>query len=103
MTTLSERESMIQIYSDFHKDAYGFRPCCYDYHDYTLEELKECFKSFAEICKANENEWEEMRKWEEEQERKRKAERKAEAERLRNLKTIGGQFPELLALLKQSA
>jgi len=103
MTTLSERDSMIQIYSDFFKDAYGFRPRGINYHEFTLEELKASFKSFAEICEANENEWEEMRKWEEEQERKRKAERKAEAERLRNLKTIGGQFPELLALLKQSA
>jgi hypothetical protein len=102
-TTLSERDSMIQVYSDFFKDAYGFRPRGINYHGFTLEQLKADFKMFGEVCEANENEWEVMMKWEEEQKAKRKAERKAEAERLNTLKTIGGQFPELLGLLKQLA
>jgi hypothetical protein len=57
MTTNSEekRMSLIQIYSDFHKDAYGFRPR-YDYHVYTLAQLEADFDRFEEICEWNEKE-----------------------------------------------
>jgi hypothetical protein len=51
---MTERESMIQIYSDFHKDAYGFRPRGINYDAMTLAELKADFASFAEICESNE-------------------------------------------------
>jgi hypothetical protein len=57
MTTsepMTERESLIQIYSDFHKDAYGFRPRGINYDAMTLAELKQDFASFAEICESNE-------------------------------------------------
>lgn len=52
---LTPRESMIQIYSDFHKDAYGFRPRGIDYSSMTLEELEADFARFAEVCKENAN------------------------------------------------
>ena len=50
---LTEREEMIQIYSDFHKEAYGSRPRGINYHEFTLEELKADFKYFGEICEEN--------------------------------------------------
>ena len=56
MTTsnqMTERESMIQIYSDFHKDAYGFRPRGVNYHEFTLEELKADFDRFSAISEQN--------------------------------------------------
>ena len=53
MTTLSERDSLIQIYSDFYKDAYGFRPRGVNYHEFTLEELQADFASFEAICESN--------------------------------------------------
>jgi len=51
---MTERESMIQIYSDFYKDAYGFRPRGVNYHEFTLAELKADFDSFREVCDENE-------------------------------------------------
>lgn len=57
-----QRAELIQVYSDFHKDAYGFRPR-YDYHSYTLEQLEADFDYFAQLC-----------------EEKRIAEEKAEAQ-----------------------
>jgi len=56
---LSERDSLIQIYSDFHKDAYGFRPRYVNYHEFTLEELKADFARFQEVCREN-NEYERL-------------------------------------------
>ena len=50
---LTPRESMIQIYSDFHKDAYGFRPRGINYDAMSLEDLEADFARFAEICKEN--------------------------------------------------
>jgi hypothetical protein len=50
---LTPRESMIQIYSDFHKDAYGFRPHGINYDAMSLEDLEADFARFAEICKEN--------------------------------------------------
>ena len=49
---MSEREELIQIYSDFYKDAYGVRPR-FNYSEKSLEELKADFKSFGEICEEN--------------------------------------------------
>jgi uncharacterized protein YwqG len=50
--SLEERNGMIQIYSDFHKDAYGFRPR-YDYPSFSDEELISDFNYFGEVCKDN--------------------------------------------------
>ena len=99
MTTLSERDSLIQIYSDFHKDAYGFRPRGVNYHEFTLEELQADFARFERVCDEEAKWFEELGKWEAEQEAERKRLRKAEQERIASLKTLGGQFPELAALL----
>lgn len=46
------RFEYIQIYSDYHKDAYGYRPR-YDYYDYTLAELEADFDRFRHQCKIN--------------------------------------------------
>lgn len=51
--TLTERESMLQIYSDFHKEAYGFRPRGFDYSVLTTEQLQADFDRFAEVCREN--------------------------------------------------
>jgi hypothetical protein len=53
---MTERESMIQIYSDFHKDAYGFRPRGVNYDAMTLADLKADFASFEALCDQNERE-----------------------------------------------
>jgi hypothetical protein len=55
LTKLTPREEMIQIYSDFHKDAYGFRPRGINYDAMSLEDLEADFARFAEICKDNAN------------------------------------------------
>jgi hypothetical protein len=44
---------MLQIYSDFHKEAYGFRPRGFDYSVLTTEQLKADFDRFAEVCREN--------------------------------------------------
>ena len=49
---MTKRDEMIQIYSDFHKEAYGFRPR-YDYGSYTLEQLEADFERFEEVCEEN--------------------------------------------------
>lgn len=56
MTTNSEskRQDMILIYSDFFKEAYGFRPRGYNYDEYTLEQLQADFDRFSEVCRENE-------------------------------------------------
>lgn len=54
-TELTPRESMIQIYSDFHKDAYGFRPRGINYDAMSLEDLDADLTRFAEVCKENAN------------------------------------------------
>ena len=53
LTKLTPREEMIQIYSDFHKEAYGFRPRGIDYDSMSLEDLESDFARFAEVCKTN--------------------------------------------------
>jgi len=59
MTTsdqMTERESMINIYSDFHKEAYGFRPRGVNYDEMTLEDLQRDFDMFSALCEQNERE-----------------------------------------------
>jgi hypothetical protein len=46
--SLSKREALLQIYSDVHKDAYGFRPR-YDYYSYSLEQLEADFARFGQM------------------------------------------------------
>jgi hypothetical protein len=46
--SLSKREALLQIYSDYHKDAYGFRPR-YDYYSYSLEQLEADFARFGQM------------------------------------------------------
>lgn len=48
-----EREAMLQIYSDYHKDAYGFRPR-FDYSALTTEKLKADFERFGKMFEENE-------------------------------------------------
>lgn len=49
---MTKRDEMLQIYSDRHKDAYGFRPR-YNYGSFTLEQLEADFKTFNEVCEEN--------------------------------------------------
>lgn len=56
MTTVSNeanREELIMLYSDFHKEAYGFRPR-YNYRSYTLEQLEADYSRFSAQCDQNE-------------------------------------------------
>jgi hypothetical protein len=46
--SLSKREALLQIYSDYHKDAYGFRPR-WDYSSYSLEQLEADFARFGQM------------------------------------------------------
>lgn len=39
-------------YSDYHKDAYGFRPR-YDYSNYTLEQLIADYEKFSKVVEEN--------------------------------------------------
>ena len=52
-STLTHREDLIVLYSDFHKDAYGFRPRGINIYAMTTEELEADYSRFAEVCKAN--------------------------------------------------
>jgi len=56
--TTTRRGQLIQIYSDFHKDAYGFRPRGVNYHEFTLEELEADFDRFEQVCEENRKEQE---------------------------------------------
>ena len=50
----SEREELLDMYSDYHKEAYGFRPSNWSYiYAKTTEELLADFAIFAEECKVN--------------------------------------------------
>ncbi len=53
--SIEERNSMLQIYSDFHKDAYGFRPR-YNYHAFSDEQLVADFDTFSNQFDENEKE-----------------------------------------------
>ena len=50
---LTHRENMILLYSDFHKDAYGFRPRGLNLFAFTTEELEADFNRFEQVCKDN--------------------------------------------------
>ena len=50
---LSHRENLILLYSDFHKDAYGFRPRTINVYALTTEELEADFARFEQVCKDN--------------------------------------------------
>ena len=50
---LTARENMILLYSDFHKDAYGFRPRGYNLYAFTTEELEADFDRFEQVCADN--------------------------------------------------
>jgi hypothetical protein len=45
---LSELEQAQEIYSDMHKDAYGFRPR-FDYSNYTLEQFTAEFETMGKV------------------------------------------------------
>ena len=51
--TLTDRENMLLLYSDFHKDAYGFRPHTVNVYAMTTEELEADFDIFSQVCKEN--------------------------------------------------
>jgi hypothetical protein len=50
---LTHRENMILLYSDFHKDAYGFRPRTINVYALTTEELEADFDRFERVCAEN--------------------------------------------------
>lgn len=50
MTPLEQAQCM---YSDFHKDAYGFRPRGVDTSTWTLEDFDREFAVFARVCEEN--------------------------------------------------
>ena len=51
---LTEREELLDMYSDYYKEAYGFRPSNWSYiYAKTTEELLADFARFAEECKVN--------------------------------------------------
>ena len=50
---LTEREHMLCVYSDFHKDAYGIRPRGINVFAMTTEELSADFATFSKVCDEN--------------------------------------------------
>jgi hypothetical protein len=50
---MSELEQAQCTYSDFHKDAYGFRPRGVDTSTWTLEDFDKEFAVFARVCEQN--------------------------------------------------
>ena len=50
--SIEERNENLMIYSDFHKDAYGYRPR-WNYSELSDEDILADFKRFSEVCKAN--------------------------------------------------
>lgn len=51
--SIEERENLIQIYSDFHKDAYGYRPRHICVHDLSDEQILSDFETFSQVCEMN--------------------------------------------------
>ncbi len=49
---MTKKEEILQVYSDYHKEAFGVRPR-YDFASYTLEQLEADFDRFEEICEEN--------------------------------------------------
>jgi hypothetical protein len=60
ITTTEEREDVLAIMSDLHKDVYGFRPRNVDYDSFTNEELAE---EYDFLCVRLQEEMEEERRW----------------------------------------
>lgn len=50
---MSPLEQAQCTYSDFHKDAYGFRPRGIDTSTWTLEDFEKEFAVFARVCEQN--------------------------------------------------
>ena len=50
---MTELEQAQCTYSDFHKDAYGFRPRGIDTSTWTLEVFEKEFAVFARVCEQN--------------------------------------------------
>ena len=46
------REDYLHLYSDYHKDAYGFRPR-FDYRSFTDAQLVNDYETFGEVCREN--------------------------------------------------
>lgn len=46
------RADYLHLYSDFHKDAYGFRPR-FDYSSLSDAQLVNDYETFAEVCREN--------------------------------------------------
>lgn len=49
---LTELEQLQSEYSDFHKEAYGFRPR-HDTSAWTVKDFKRVFEQLGKICEAN--------------------------------------------------
>ena len=52
---LSELEQMQSLYSDYHKEAYGYRPRG-DVSHWTVEDFRQEFEILGRTCEANEQE-----------------------------------------------
>jgi len=49
---MTRRQEMVEEFSDYHKEAYGFRPRLINFRELTIDELDRYFKQFqAEIDK----------------------------------------------------
>ena len=51
--SIEERNDLIHSYSDFYKDAYGFRPRHICVQDLSDEQLLNDFDTFERVCKEN--------------------------------------------------
>lgn len=50
--SIEERNGHLMIYSDFHKDAYGYRPR-WNYSEMSDEDILADFKTFSEVYREN--------------------------------------------------
>jgi hypothetical protein len=51
--TNEKKSELISFHSDFHKDAYGIRPRCYDYTDWTEQDFQNEFDKLGRIIDEN--------------------------------------------------
>ena len=58
-TPTFDREGILQTMSDYHKEAYGYRPRGIDYKSMSNEELSEVCARYSAVCKQNQIEEEE--------------------------------------------
>jgi hypothetical protein len=54
--TAQERQDILQTISDFHKDAYGFRPRGIDYHSMSDVELEACCDEYSKALQERNQE-----------------------------------------------